>query len=276
MDYKYLLYDTAEAIAKITVNRPNARNAISYRVYEELDDAFTRADNNKDVRVIIVAGSGTDFGAGHDLGSPEQVEEQKQNPLDMTPAGFVDRMYHYYWHMRDHQRNLSKPTIAMVQGWCIMGSWMLASACDLIVVSEDARFVDWANRRGRPTAEYSTLFWDIGIRKAKEHLWTGEYIDGKEAWRLGMVNRVVPRDQLEKATMDLAKKIALNDPLPVRLSKISMNQAADIMGQTAAMKATFHMWGLARAFTATTKPDNVETQVGRAKAKEQKTRETES
>ena len=242
MDYKVILYEKFDKIAKITLNRPEVMNAINTQVYKELDDAFTQAEEDDEVRVIIIAAAGDHFGAGHDVGKKAVAEFPK------TPQGRMKRGYKYYWGMRDRQRNLSKPTIAMVQGYCIMGSWMLATACDLIVASEDAKFSDRAVRWGISHVEYSTLFWDLGPRKAKEHLWTGDDIDGKEAWRLGMVNRVVPRERLEEETIKLAERIALNEPIGLTLSKASINQAADIMGQYAALKASFHMWALARAF----------------------------
>lgn len=266
MDYRFVLYEKSEWVAKVTVNRPEVKNAMSPAVYDEIDDAFSRAERDPEVKVIVVAGAGDNFGAGHDIGSKELLEDEKAHPPDTTPAGSVDRLYKYY-SMRDKQRNLSKPTVAMVQGWCIMGSWMLASACDLIVASEDAKFADWAVRRGRSNVEYSTLFWEAGLRQAKEHLWTGEPIDGKQAWRLGIVNRAVPRDQLETETMALAKKIALNDPVALRLSKVSLNQAADVMGQSAAMKAAFHMWALTSGFNVNIKPEGTRSPTEEPKAK---------
>jgi enoyl-CoA hydratase len=247
MDYKSILYGKADRIAKITVNRPEVRNAISIQVYKELDDAFTKAEEDDEVRVIVVAGAGDNFGAGHDIGSSDRLAEQNLPVGAAKLAESMKDLSKFMWGMRDRQRNLSKPTIAMVQGYCIMGSWMLASACDLIIASEDARFVDRAVSWGGTHVEYFTLFWDVGPRKAKEYLWTGDFLDAKEAWRLGMVNRVVPREQLEEETITLAKRIALNDPFALRLSKSSVNQAMDIMGQSAAMKASFYMFALGYA-----------------------------
>ena len=242
MTYSFLLYEKVDSIAKITVNRPQVMNVISREVYYELDDAFTQAEEDDEVRVIVVAGVGDNFGAGHDLGTKERLEAEEVDPQDMTPVGRMKYMDRVYWGMHDHWRNVAKPTIAMVQGYCIMGSWMLAAACDLIIASEDARFTDRLVRWGGAHHEYPTMFWDIGPRKAKEYLWTGDFIDGKEALRLGMVNRVVPREKLEEETMRLAGKIALNEPFALRLSKMSINQAVDIMGQSTAVKASCHFW----------------------------------
>jgi len=245
MSYKHLLYDKFDAIAKITVNRPQVMNVISRLTYEELDEAFTQAEDDDEVKVIVVAGAGDNFGAGHDLGTPEMLEEEKSSPRDNTPLGMMKYMDRVWWGMHDHWRNIGKPTIAMVQGYCIMGSWMLAAACDLIVASEDAKFTDRLVRWGGAHDEYPTLFWDLGPRKAKEYLWTGDFIDGKEAWRLGMVNRVVPRERLEEETIRLAKRIALNEAIGLRLSKLSVNQAVDIMGQSTAVKASCNVFLMA-------------------------------
>jgi len=244
MSYRYLLYEKLDNIAKITVNRPRVMNVISREVYYELDDAFTQADEDDGVSVIIVCGAGENFGAGHDIGTREMIEDEKVWPRDKSPMGWLKYMDKIFWGMHDHWRNVGKPTIAMVQGYCILGSWMLAAACDIIIASEDARFTDRLVRWGDAHAEYTTLSWDLGPRKAKEYLWTGDFIDGKEAWRLGMVNRVVPREQLEQETMKLARKIALNDLFALRISKMSVNQAADIMGQSTAVKASGNIWTL--------------------------------
>jgi len=260
MSYRYLLYDKSDTIARITINRPRVMNVISREVYEELDQAFTQAEDDDEVRVIIVAGAGDNFGAGHDLGTREMREDEERQPHDSTPVGLMKYMDRVWWGMHDHWRNIGKPTIAMVQGYCIMGSWMLAAACDLIIASEDAKFTDRLVRWGGAHDEYPTLFWDLGPRKAKEHLWTGDFIDGTEACRLGMVNRVVPRDHLEEETIRLAKRVALNEPIALRLSKLSVNQAADIMGQSAAVKASCNVFLMA-SFRMGTEGQNRRTDV---------------
>ena len=111
-----------------------------------------------------------------------------------------------------------------------MGGLILATSCDLIVASDDARFSDRTIRWGGPHVHYASMPWEIGFRKAKEYLFTGDWIDAEEAARLGLVNRVVPRDSLEDETMALAKRIAMQDPFAVRLSKYSINLMQDEMG----------------------------------------------
>ena len=239
MEYKFILYEKFNKIAKITLNRPEVMNALSRQIFEEMIDAFPQAEEDDEVRVVILAGAGDNFSSGHDLGSKEELEDRKELPRPTDPWQTLKRTDRHMWDFTLSLRNLSKPTIAMVQGYCIMGGWKLASACDLIIASKDAKFADRAVRWGSAHIQFTTLFWDLGPRKAKEHLWTGDFIDGKEAWRLGMVNRVVPREHLEEETMELAKKIAECDPLALKFSKISVNQQMDIMGQTTAMRASY-------------------------------------
>jgi enoyl-CoA hydratase len=246
MDYKHVLYEKIDGIAKITVNRPKVLNAISRRVYQELDNAFTQAETDGEVRVIVVAGAGEHFGAGHDMSSKEMIEEEKIAPRDRTPLGTMKEMETgVYSYPRDHWRNIPKPTIAMVQGYCIMASWMLAAACDLIIASEDAKFQEKTTRTwGGAHIEYPAMFIELGPRKAKEYMWLGEFIDAREALRLGIVNRVVPRNRLEEETMSIARKLAVMDPWGLMASKMSINQAVDIMGQAAAIKASCNFWTL--------------------------------
>ena len=243
MELKHVLYEQLDEIVKVTINRPEKRNAISRRVYAELDHAFARAEADDGIKVIVVAGAGDHFGGGHDLGTDEARSELDEFPRDTSSLGRLESMDRgVYWRLHDRWRNIGKPTVAMVQGYCIMGSWMLAAACDLVVAADDAVFADRSVRWGGAHHEYPTHFWELGIKKAKEHLWTGDFLDAEEAHRLGMVNRVVPRARLEEATMWLARRIALNDLYALKLSKMSINQAADIMGQSAAVRASGNFW----------------------------------
>ncbi len=146
-------------------------------------------------------------------------------------------------------RNVSKPTIAMVQGYCIMGGLMLASACDIIIAADNAQFTDRAVRQGAPHVQYLSLPWDIGVRKAKELVFTGDFFDAQEALRLGLVNRVVPLDKLETETLDLARRTALQDPFVVRLAKKSLNQAQDTMGFTTAIEAAYQSFCVLQGLT---------------------------
>jgi enoyl-CoA hydratase len=244
MQLDYVLFERPdEAIVKISINRPQVMNVISRKVYAELDRAFAAAEEDDTVKVIIVAGVGDHFGSGHDIGTQAMRAELDDYPRDLSALGRVEAMDRgVYWRLHDRWRNIGKPTIAMVQGYCIMGSWMLAAACDLCIAADDAKFADRSVRWGGAHHEYPTHFWELGIKKAKEFLWTGDFIDAEEAHRLGMVNHVVPRSKLEEATLWLARRIALNSLYALKVSKMSINQAADIMGQSAAVRASGNFW----------------------------------
>lgn len=239
MAWRTLLCEQDGPVLKVTVNRPHVVNALSRVTIEEIDAALAEAVDDNSVRVIIVAGAGEHFSSGHDLGSKEELEDRERRGHPTGLPGVWERASELYLEATLRWRDLSKPTIAQVQGYCIMGGLMLASACDLIVASEDAKFADRAVRWGGPHVQYLSLPWDLGPRKAKEYLYTGEYLTAPEALRLGMVNRVVPRERLEEETMALAQQIALQDPFALRLAKLSINGMLDEMGQRNAIVAAF-------------------------------------
>ena len=141
-------------------------------------------------------------------------------------------------------RDFPKPTIARVQGYCIMGGVILASACDLVIAADDAKFCDRTVRWGGAHVQYASLPWEIGFRKAKEYLFTGDWMTAAEAERLGFVNRVVPRARLEEETMALAQRIALQDPFALRLCKASLNQMQDEMGFRTAVTGAYATYAL--------------------------------
>lgn len=247
MEYSTLIYRAHDRVAVITTNRPHVLNAQSRVMIEELTSAFDRAAADEEVRVIVVAGAGEHFSAGHDLGSSEELEDRQRRPRPPDLAGQYGQAYSLYLEATLRWRDVPKPTIAMVQGYCIMGGLMLASACDLIVCSEDALFADRTVRWGGAHVQYNSLPWEVGPRKAKEYLFTGDWITAHEALRLGLVNHVVPRERLEEKTMDLANRIALQDPFALRLAKGSVNQALDLMGQRNALVSAFQTYMLSTA-----------------------------
>ena len=247
MQWKTLTYRTDGAVAVITANRPHVLNAQSRLMIEELTAAFDEAAHDDAVAVIIVAGAGPHFSAGHDLGSDDELADRRARgfPRDLPEA--YDRAYRLYLDATMRWRDVPKPTIAQVHGYCIMGGLMLAAACDLIVASDDARFADRSVRWGGAHVQYANLPWDVGGRKAKEFLFTGDWISADEAHRLGLVNRVVPRERLQEETMALARRIALQDPFALRMAKLSVNQALDLMGQRSGLIAAFQTYMLAAA-----------------------------
>jgi enoyl-CoA hydratase/carnithine racemase len=239
MNFRTLVWEQLGAVVRITANRPEVLNAQSRVMIAELDEAFRRAAEADDIRVIIVAGAGKHFSAGHDLGSPEEIEDQRAHPVGPGFAENLKRLGDLYLETCLRWRDVPKPTIAQVQGYCIMGGLMLASCCDLIIAAEDALFADRAVRWGGAHVQYFTMPWDLGPRKAKEYLFTGDYIDARAALEMGLVNRVVKREELAGATLELAQRIALQDPFALKLAKASVNETMDIQGHRRAMEASF-------------------------------------
>lgn len=237
--YTTLLQEQTGAVLKITTNRPEALNAQSRILLVELDDAFKRAVDDDSVRVILLAGAGKHFSAGHDLGSPQEMEDQKNTPLEPGFKGEYRRIFERFYENTMRWRDLPKPTIAQVQGYCIMGGMMIASACDLIIASEDAQFADRAVKWGGAHVQYFSMPWDLGPRKAKEYLFTGDFMSAADAEKAGLVNRVVPRAKLEEETMALAQKIAERDPFALMFAKASVNETQDAQGFRAAMEGAF-------------------------------------
>ena len=135
---------------KITVNRPEVRNAQSRIMLEEFDDALMKAVDDESVRAIIVAGAGEHFSSGHDLGSPQEKADRERRPYPPGIPGAYQRGWNQNLENSLRWREVPKPTIAQVQGYCIMGGLILATACDLIVASDDARFSDRTVRWGGP------------------------------------------------------------------------------------------------------------------------------
>ncbi|MBT5110988.1 MAG: enoyl-CoA hydratase [Rhodospirillaceae bacterium] len=224
MSYKHIRYETGDFIARITTNRPKYRNAQSTIMMEEMDDAFQKANFDPDVRVIAMFGEGDHFSAGHDLGTPEETEYRKSEYLiqegvrgryNHTREQFVDKTMRW--------RNVQKPTIAGVQGYCIFGGWIIASAMDIVFAAEDAMFLP-------VNFQYFSVPWDIHPRKVKEILFEGRFIDAAEAHELGFVNRVVTRDRLEAEVMEYAAKVAKNDPFQMRMTKNAVNGMQDAQG----------------------------------------------
>ena len=247
----YILYEVRDRVSVITLNRPDRRNAQNKQLLVELDEAWQKAADDKETRVIVVKANGPHFSAGHDIARDEGYEAKIKDYLgDLKNVGVRD-LYcwegHYYLGFCRKWRDVPKPSIAAVQGACVAGGLMLAWPCDLIVAAENAKFSDPVVRMGIGGVEYHGHTWEFGARKAKEMLFTGGAIDAREAERLGMVNRVVAVEQLEESTMALANQIAEMHPFALAMAKRSVNQTLDIMGQYAALQAAFDTHALAHA-----------------------------
>ncbi|HEX8868080.1 MAG TPA: enoyl-CoA hydratase [Lentzea sp.] len=257
-------YERRDAVAVVTMNRPEYRNAQNSAMTYALDEAFTRAVNDAEVKVIVLAGAGDHFSAGHDIGSPGRdvdVSFERKAVLWWDHVGreggdlrFAREM-EVYLGMCRRWREIPKPMIAMVQGACVAGGLMLAWVCDLIVAAEDAFFADPVVRMGIPGVEYFAHPWVLGPRAAKEVLFTGDRFSAQRAYEWGMVSRVVPRESLEDETFQLCSRISAMPQFGLALAKKAVNQSEDLMGMRAGMDSVFGLHHLAHAHNAEVSPD---------------------
>ncbi len=252
--FETVLYEIpAPGVARITQNRPHVRNAQDYQLTYDLNAAFDEAAADESVKVIILAGAGPHFSAGHDLrgGSRPLAEFPTVGTwrefAKKGAEGYMAVEEEIYLGMCRRWRNIPKPTIAQVQGKCIAGGLMLAWVCDLIVASDDAQFADPVVQMGVCGVEYFAHPWELGARKAKEMLFTADWVSAQDAYRLGMVNHVVPREELESFTLALAEKIAQKPSFALKLAKEAVNQTLEAQGQWQAMLAVFNLHQLAHS-----------------------------
>jgi enoyl-CoA hydratase/carnithine racemase len=228
-----ILYEVRDRVAVITLNRPEAANAQTGALLDDLDAAWAKAAADDDARVVVLRGNGRHFSAGHDLkaGGPAPEKITLEEVYSAEARRYLE--YTLRW------RNVPKPSIAAVQGKCIAGGLMLCWPCDLIVAAENAQFSDPVLHMGIGGVEYHGHTWELGPRKAKEILFTGRAVTAEEAEKVGMVNRVVPLDDLDTATMELAGQIARMHPFALRQAKRAVNQTLDVQGFYAAIQSVF-------------------------------------
>ena len=241
-----------QGIAVVSLTRVDKRNAQNNRMTYELNACYDDAARRDDVKVIVLRAEGPHFSSGHDLrdrsdpGDFDKVFPQS----GFTGEGQEQMMAHeeeVYFNMCWRWRNLPKPVIAAAQGKTIAGGLMLLWVADLIVASDDATFSDSVVAFGVNGVEYFAHPWEMGARKAKEILFTGESITAHEALALGMVNKVVPRDALDESTMALARTVAARPGFALKLAKESVNQAQEAQGLYAALRAAFSLQQLGHA-----------------------------
>jgi enoyl-CoA hydratase len=223
-------YGRRGSVARIVMNRPRYRNAQSRRLIGELDEAFAAAAADPEVRVVVLAGAGPSFSAGHDLGTPDEREHSERDPIPTSVGGRSDWSWDWYSEPILRWREVPKPTIAEIHGHCIYAGWAVASAMDIVVAADDSLIVPHL-------AEYFSLPWIVGPRKAREILIRNRRLDATEALALGLVNEVVPLDELESRTMALANEIAENDPFTMRTVKSAMNGFEDALGFRATVRS---------------------------------------
>jgi len=238
MEFQDILYKPGK-VARIKFNRPRYLNAQGYRLLEEMDQAFKKAESDKECGAIVLSGEGRAFSAGHDISTEEdlQYREKQGYTHSLSPDRYrkFQDMRNFYVEKTLAWRNSPKPTIAMVHGYCIFGGWMLASAMDVIFAAEDSLFLPGM-------IEYFCIPWDLGPRKAKEILLEHRFMTATEALECGFINRIFPVEKLEEETLAYADRVAhnyLNFPLWTRMVKVSINHMEDAMGFTSEIEAAY-------------------------------------
>ena len=226
-----VLYDTEGDIAIVTMNRPEKLNAVNHELRAAVSEALIRADNDETVHVVILRAEGRAFCVGYDIDTdtPEKAA-RRYNTLKWHASLSEDLRFEMVpWYMR-------KPVIASVQGHALGGGCELTMFCDITIAADNAIF-------GEPEIHFSNVGpaivmpWMIGFKKARELLYFGDMIDAETALQLGMINRIVPLDELKERTMRFAKRMALISPEALVQTKLSINRGADAMGFTNAMNA---------------------------------------
>ena len=232
-DGPVLLAEDVGRVRRLTLNRPGSLNALSGELMDALEGAFEAAAGDDEVAVVILRGAGRAFCAGYDL--KQDAEEGTKDAAE--------------WHReldRDTRRllrilELPKPVVASVHSYCLAGGMDLMLACDLAVAAEDAVF-GYVDIRFGSGIVSMFLPWIVGVRAAKELVFTGEdRIPAAEAHRIGLVNRVVPRTELDASTLALAEEIAKNEPFVVRTMKASINRVWALSGLRAALDSNIEL-----------------------------------
>lgn len=214
-DFGQVTFHQDGPLGIVTLNRPEVLNAQGYEMLAQIDQAFDLARAEPEVRVVIVRGSAGVFSAGHDL-SPDRQEAE--DPLER-----YDEFKKYNLDLLLKWRDFPKPTIAMVDGYCIYAGWMLAAVMDLVFASDQAQFLGGF-------VEYNSIPWDLGFRKAKEICFESRFMTAAECQAAGFVSRVFPAEDLERQTRAFARRVAENHPFTLRMTKLQINKAQDAQG----------------------------------------------
>jgi len=218
MSYEAIIYQKKGPVAKITLNRPKAMNSLTWTMAREIAEALEDAEKDGDIRVVIITGSGRAFCTGVDL---KFAKEEMT-----TPQAEQDFFRYSNETMIRKIEKMPKPVIAAVNGYALAGGIEILSSVDLAIASEDAVIGDQHMKYGLLSAGGAPyrLSLLVGIRKAKELIFSGDSISGKEAERIGLVNRAVPSDKLEATVEELAGRLAEASPVAMRISKSMINQ----------------------------------------------------
>lgn len=242
-----LVTEPAQGVRRISMNRPDTGNSQNNALLYDLDKKLTEASRDSDVKVIVLAGEGKHFSAGHDLRDWDPQLDGVE-PVGMwggfdAPAmeGYMAFEEEAFFGLCWRWRNIPKPMIAEVQGKVIAAGLMLAWICDIIVAADTATFTDPVVAAGANGVEYFAHPWEVGPRKAKEMLFTGQALTAAAAERAGMVNRVVPAESLKAETLELAQIVASQPAMALRLAKMAVNQTQDEQGFYVALRSAMSL-----------------------------------
>jgi len=227
MNYESAIYEKENGIAKIILNRHEKYNAMNRTMIQEMGYALDDAKEDNSIRVVVIAGKGKAFCTGIDL---KFMQEEVRSSWEREELfRFINDT------VTDVIARLSKPVIAAVNGFALAGGFEIMLACDLVIASQEAIIGDQHINFGLVGPGGSTQRTPriVGIRKAKEIIFTGKWLSAQEAERIGLVNRVVPLDQLEVATNELANTLAEKSPVALRIAKMLINRAFETDSHTA-------------------------------------------
>jgi enoyl-CoA hydratase len=261
-----VIYKKKDNIAFLTLNRTKYHNSQNSQMLYALDDAFLKATSDDGVKVIVLKANGKHFSAGHDIGTPGRDfhlgrDDRRSMNYNHDNKPGAEKAYvreqEVYLEFCRRWRAVPKPTIAQVQGGCIAGGLMLAWVCDLIIASDDAFFQDPVVQMGFPGVEYFAHPFELNIRLAKEFLLLGERWTADRVLSAGMINKIVPRSELDQATLDWAKKISQQPRLAMALTKQACNHIEDLQGKRSGMDMVFGYHHFAHANNTIVKGDYI-------------------
>lgn len=277
-----VIYQKKDNIAFLTLNRTKYHNSQNSQMLYALDDAFLKATSDDGVKVIVLKANGKHFSAGHDIGTPGRDfhlgrDDRRSMNYNHDNKPGAEKAYvreqEVYLEFCRRWRAVPKPTIAQVQGGRIAGGLMLAWVCDLIIASDDAFFQDPVVQMGFPGVEYFAHPFELNIRLAKEFLLLGERWTAERVLSAGMINKIVPRSELDQATVDWAKKISQQPRLAMALTKQACNHIEDLQGKRSGMDMVFGYHHFAHANNTIVKGDYIAGFDGKKMAKSNKNKE---
>ena len=233
-DYQHLLFDRRpNGVVLITINRPEVMNATNARLHWELTQVWLTIDADPAARVALVTGAGRAFSAGGDISLVEEMTTNHE-AVARTLREAADLVYNMI--------NLDKPVISAINGVAVGAGLVVALLADVSIISETARFTDGHTRLGVAAGDHAAIIWPLlcGMAKAKYYLLTSDFIDGREAERIGLVSRCVPADKVMETAMGVAEALAGGSQHAIRFTKRALNnwlrQAGPIFDQSLALE----------------------------------------